>query len=57
MTMRVQLELLRLGYYKGAIDGKVGPGTRAALRAFQAVEGLPQSGAMDNATLARLGIA
>ena len=57
MTMRVQVELMRLGYYKGKIDGKMGPGTKEALRAFQRAEWLAITGGMDNATLARLGIA
>ena len=56
MTMRVQVELMRLGYYKGKIDGKMGPGTKEALRAFQRAEGLAVTGVMDNVTLAKLGI-
>ena len=31
----LQAELERRGYYKGAIDGKYGPGTREAVKAFQ----------------------
>ncbi|GLR80288.1 hypothetical protein GCM10007856_29660 [Azospirillum oryzae] len=57
MTMRVQVELMRLGYYKGKIDGKMGPGTKEALRAFQRAQGLAVTGVMDNPTLARLGVA
>ena len=57
MTMRVQVELMRLGYYKGKVDGKMGPGTKEALRAFQRSEGLAVTGVMDNSTLAKLGIA
>ena len=56
MTMRVQVELMRLGYYKGKIDGKMGPGTKEALRAFQRAQGLAVTGVMDNPTLAKLGI-
>lgn len=56
MAMRVQVELLRLGYYKGKIDGKMGPATREALKAFQIAEFLPPTGTMDNVTLAKLGI-
>lgn len=57
MAMRVQVELMRLGYYKGKIDGKMGPATKEALQAFQRAQGLTVTGVMDNATLAKLGIA
>lgn len=40
----------------GRIDGRYGSKTRTAVRAFQAANGLRQSGAADNATLAALGI-
>ena len=56
MTTRAQLELERLGYYSGSIDGKMSAETRAALRAFQRAQGLTETGAMDKATLAKLGI-
>ena len=56
MTMRVQVELMRLGYYKGKIDGKMGPGTKEALRAFQQAQGLAVTGVLDNATLGKLGM-
>ena len=47
---------MRRGFYHGDIDGLLGPMTRAALRAFQQVEGIPQTGRMDIETLTRLGI-
>ncbi|SNS88049.1 His-Xaa-Ser repeat protein HxsA [Azospirillum sp. RU38E] len=56
MAMRVQVELFRLGFYKGTIDGKMGASTRQALKDFQNAEGLAATGTMDNATLAKLGI-
>ena len=56
MVVRVQAALMRRGLYNGDIDGLLGPKTRAALRAFQQTEGLPQTGRMDIATLTRLGI-
>ncbi|MEQ8396065.1 peptidoglycan-binding domain-containing protein [Thalassobaculum sp.] len=40
----VQRALSELGYYEGAVDGKVGPMTRAALRSFQKREGLDPTG-------------
>lgn len=50
----VQIELARLGYYRGAIDGIVGSGTRRALRHFQADARLPITGRMDRVTVAEL---
>ena len=56
MVVRVQAALMRLGHYKGDIDGILGPLTRAALKAFQKSQGLAQTGRMDIDTLTRLGI-
>jgi hypothetical protein len=44
----------RQGISSGSIDGKLGPQTGAALRAFQAKAGLPLTGALDEATLAQM---
>lgn len=41
---KVQLGLLAYGYYDGAIDGIVGPKTRAALLRFQEDFGLKKTG-------------
>ncbi len=54
--MRVQLELKSRKLYDGPIDGRMSEGFRNALRAFQILQRLPDTGTMDNATLARLGI-
>lgn len=43
-VLEVQRALNALGYDAGPEDGKMGPRTEAAIRAFQADEGLPQSG-------------
>lgn len=40
----VQRELRRLGYYKGEIDGVLGPATRAAIAEYQADQGMEASG-------------
>jgi len=40
----VQSALAREGYYDGAIDGKLGPGTRNALRRYQRDRGLEVTG-------------
>ena len=55
MTVRqVQLLLTYLGYDPGAIDGADGPKTRAAVKAFQAAEGLEPDGMAGQQTQARL---
>jgi len=43
-TEELQKRLNALGYYEGNVDGKIGPGSRAAIRAFQAQSGLTQDG-------------
>lgn len=52
----VQLQLQRDGYYAGPIDGVLGPMTRQALAAFQADRGLAVTSAVDEPTLATLGL-
>jgi hypothetical protein len=53
----VQLALRDQGYYPGAIDGLVGPQTRAALAAYQRDHGLVITQAVDEPTLVTLGLA
>ncbi len=53
----VQLALRDEGYYPGAIDGLVGPQTRAALSAYQRDHGLVITSAVDEPTLVTLGLA
>ena len=53
----VQLALRDQGYYPGAIDGLIGPQTRAALAAFQRDRGLIITSAVDEPTLVTLGLA
>ena len=43
-TEELQRRLSTLGYYDGVIDGKIGEGSRTAIRAFQAQAGLTQDG-------------
>ncbi|MEM9999373.1 MAG: lytic murein transglycosylase [Pseudomonadota bacterium] len=40
----LQARLARKGYYEGEVDGKIGPMSRSAIKAFQASAGLPQDG-------------
>ena len=53
----VQLALRDQGYYPGAIDGLVGPQTRAALAAYQRDHRLVITQAVDEPTLVTLGLA
>jgi N-acetylmuramoyl-L-alanine amidase len=50
----VQSRLNNLGFWCGAVDGKIGPKTKAALAAFQASRGLDPTGDLDDATRAQL---
>lgn len=50
---RVQVMLDRANFSPGCIDGRFGPQTRAALRAWQLREGLAATGELDEALLAR----
>lgn len=56
VLVNVQRELRRHGYYYGAIDGLIGPQTRAALARFQRDNGLYVTRAIDGPTLAALGL-
>ena len=52
-----QRALAQQGYYRGPIDGLMGPGTRGALRRFQMDHGLAVTAAIDQPTLYSLGLA
>ncbi len=56
LAVDVQRELRRRGYYRGSIDGDVGPGTRSAIRAYQYDRGLSATGRIDRSLLRSLGI-
>lgn len=57
VVVEVQRRLAREGYYRGAIDGVAGYGTRNAIRAFERTHGLRVDGEIDGRLLATLGIA
>ncbi len=50
----VQMILTALGHYSGAIGGNYGAQTAAGVKAFQSKHGLPATGNVDAATLAKL---
>ncbi|MEQ1860429.1 MAG: peptidoglycan-binding protein [Chthoniobacteraceae bacterium] len=52
----VQSALRRKGYYRGAIDGDIGPASRAAIRAYQRAHGLSATGRIDSALLRSLRV-
>ncbi|MBQ2329797.1 MAG: spore cortex-lytic enzyme [Oscillospiraceae bacterium] len=52
----IQTRLKNWGYYSGKVDGIFGSGTEAAVKKFQAKNGLTADGIVGPATLAALGI-
>jgi hypothetical protein len=56
VAVSVQRRLGEAGYYRGAIDGVIGNGTRNAIRAYERANGLPVDGRIDAQLLARLRI-
>lgn len=52
----VQEALKRRGYYRGGIDGDIGPASRSAIRAYQSDRGLSVTGRIDRSLLEALGI-
>jgi hypothetical protein len=56
LGVSVQSGLAQRGYYHGAIDGEIGSGSRQAIRAFQAAQGLPVTGMIEPKLLKALGI-
>lgn len=53
-TAEVQQRLIDLGYLRGYADGKWGPRSTAAMKSFQELNGLPVTGAIDDASRAAL---
>jgi murein L,D-transpeptidase YcbB/YkuD len=53
-SVNIQKALKKAGYYNGAIDGKVGPGTRDAIASFQKDNGLTADGVCGRGTWAKL---
>jgi Putative peptidoglycan binding domain len=52
----VQQRLGEMGYYQGAVDGVMGPQTRAAIAAYESRHGLSVDGRITGSLLNRLGL-
>lgn len=50
-ALALQYGLARLGFSQSLVDGKFGPNTEAAVKAFQSAAGLPATGTVDARTL------
>jgi hypothetical protein len=57
VVAEVQTLLQRQSYYRGEVDGLLGPPTQAALAAYQTAKGLPPTGTLDQPTFESLGLA
>ena len=53
-SMDIQKALKSAGYYQGAIDGRIGPGTKDAVKAFQKDHGLGADGVVGRQTWEKL---
>ncbi len=56
VVQQVQSQLADEGYYRGAVDGVVGPQTRAAIRAYESRHRMPVDGAISNDLLSTMGL-
>jgi len=53
-TRDIQQALKNSGFYQGAVDGKMGPLTRDAIKEFQRVHGLKDDGVVGKQTWAQM---
>jgi hypothetical protein len=56
VVSQVQSRLARAGYYRGPIDGIMGPGTRYAIRAYERDHGLRVDGVISGSLLRNMGL-
>lgn len=56
LVAQVQEKLRGYGYYRGAVDGLTGTGTRSAIRAYQVDRGIQVTGRIDEELLSDLGL-
>ena len=52
----IQQALKGAGYYQGAVDGKIGPSTKSAVKAFQQDHGLDADGVVGKGTWNKLKV-
>jgi hypothetical protein len=57
IVIAVQRRLAQAGYYRGAVDGVIGNGTRGAIRSYERAHGLRVDGLIDPRLLATMGLA
>jgi peptidoglycan hydrolase-like protein with peptidoglycan-binding domain len=57
LIKQAQTQLKDQGFYKGRVDGIVGPLTHNAVRAYQKREGLRQTAQLDRQTMQRMNLA
>lgn len=55
-ALQIQQALQNAGYYRGSLDGKIGPDTRSAIEAFQRDQGLEVDGIVGRGTWAKLKV-
>jgi peptidoglycan hydrolase-like protein with peptidoglycan-binding domain len=55
-SLDIQVALKNAGYYRGALDGKIGAGTESAVRAFQRDNGLNADGLVGRNTWSKLKV-
>lgn len=56
VVIQVQTRLARAGYYRGPIDGVMGPGTRFAIRAYERDHGLRVDGVISGPLMRNMGL-
>jgi len=56
VVIAVQSRLARMGYYRGPIDGIMGPGTSFAIRAYERDHGLRVDGAISGPLVRNMGV-
>lgn len=56
LVIAVQSRLARMGYYRGPIDGIMGPGTSFAIRAYERDHGLRVDGAISGPLVRNMGV-
>jgi hypothetical protein len=56
VVIDVQRRLARAGYYRGPIDGIMGPGTRFAIRAYERDHGLRVDGVISGQLMRNMGL-